>query len=103
MADAQADLSLRWAHTHFVGFLMLWLIMKFVIASHKIYISYQYIFGIHSNVLYISKVLEVVRNGKNGIHFVTIQAEININSIPLPKKDKILVLVKSSRLAIFMH
>ena len=25
-ADAQADLSLRWAHTHFVGFIMLWLI-----------------------------------------------------------------------------
>ena len=25
-ADAQADLSLRWAHTHFVGFVMSWLI-----------------------------------------------------------------------------
>ena len=25
-ADAQTDLSLRWAHTHFVGFVMLWLI-----------------------------------------------------------------------------
>ena len=24
-ADAQVDLSLRWAHTHFVGFVMLWL------------------------------------------------------------------------------
>ena len=24
-ADAQADLSLRWVHTHFVGFVMLWL------------------------------------------------------------------------------
>ena len=24
-ANAQADLSLRWAHTHFVGFVMLWL------------------------------------------------------------------------------
>ena len=24
-ADAQADLSLRWAHSHFVGFVMLWL------------------------------------------------------------------------------
>ena len=24
-ADAKADLSLRWAHTHFVGFVMLWL------------------------------------------------------------------------------
>ena len=24
-ADAQADLSLRWAHTHFVGFVMSWL------------------------------------------------------------------------------
>ena len=24
-ADAQADLSLRWAHTHFVGFVMTWL------------------------------------------------------------------------------
>ena len=25
-SDAEADLSLRWAHTHFVGFVMLWLI-----------------------------------------------------------------------------
>ena len=24
-ADAQADLSLRWAHTHFIGFVMSWL------------------------------------------------------------------------------
>ena len=24
--DAQADLSLRWAHSHFVGFVMGWLI-----------------------------------------------------------------------------
>ena len=26
LADAQADLSLRWAHSHFVGFVMSWLI-----------------------------------------------------------------------------
>ena len=26
-ADAQADLSLRWTHTHFVGFVMTWLIL----------------------------------------------------------------------------
>ena len=26
-ADAQADMSLRWAHSHFVGFVMLWLIL----------------------------------------------------------------------------
>ena len=26
--DAQADLSLRWAHTHFVGFVMRWLILR---------------------------------------------------------------------------
>ena len=25
-ADAQADLSLRWAHSHFIGFVMRWLI-----------------------------------------------------------------------------
>ena len=27
-ADAQADLSLRWEHTHFVGFVMRWLIYR---------------------------------------------------------------------------
>ena len=27
-ADAQADLSLHWAHTHFVGFVMSWLMSK---------------------------------------------------------------------------
>ena len=26
--DAQADLSLRWEHTHFVGFVMSWLIYR---------------------------------------------------------------------------
>ena len=26
-ADAQADLSLRWAHTHFIGFVISWLIL----------------------------------------------------------------------------
>ena len=29
LAVAQADLSLRWAHTHFVGFIMSWLICLF--------------------------------------------------------------------------
>ena len=32
-ADAQADLSLRWAHTHFVGFVLSWLI----------YFAYNYV------------------------------------------------------------
>ena len=27
--DAQADLSLRWAHSHFVGFVMMRLMMRF--------------------------------------------------------------------------
>ena len=27
--DAQADLSLRWAHSHFVGFVMRWLLFQF--------------------------------------------------------------------------
>ena len=27
-ADVQADLSLRWAHSHFVGFFMSWLILR---------------------------------------------------------------------------
>ena len=30
LADAQADLSLRWAHSHFVGFVMSWL-MYFIV------------------------------------------------------------------------
>ena len=34
-ADAQADLSLRWAHTHFIGFVMLWL--KYAVIILKIY------------------------------------------------------------------
>ena len=28
-ADAQADLSLRWTHSHFVGFVMSWLISPY--------------------------------------------------------------------------
>ena len=32
-ADGQADLSLRWARTHFVGFVMSWLITLFI--DHK--------------------------------------------------------------------
>ena len=30
-ADAQADLSLRWVHTHFVGFVMSWLSSRFMV------------------------------------------------------------------------
>ena len=32
--DAQADLSLRWAHTHFVGFVMSWLISVLLELRH---------------------------------------------------------------------
>ena len=32
-ADAQADLSLRWVHTHFVGFVMSWLIYWILLLS----------------------------------------------------------------------
>ena len=34
--DAHADLSLHWAHSHFVGFVMRWLIYKTPIEKHKI-------------------------------------------------------------------
>ena len=33
--DAQADLSLRWAHTHFVGFVMSWLICAIMVLIVK--------------------------------------------------------------------
>ena len=39
-ADAQADLSLRWAHSHFVGFVMSWLICKMVRWKWLICLSY---------------------------------------------------------------
>ena len=29
--DAQADLSLRWSNTHFVGFLMTWLASRYIV------------------------------------------------------------------------
>ena len=32
-AGAQADLSLRWAHSHFVGFVMSWLIRRFILTT----------------------------------------------------------------------
>ena len=34
-ADAQADLSLRWPHTHFVGFVMSWLIYSMTVRPLK--------------------------------------------------------------------
>ena len=34
-ADAQADLSLRWVHTHFVGFFMSWLISASLNSARK--------------------------------------------------------------------
>ena len=41
IADAQADLSLRWAHTHFVGFVMrrliLWSVIILLKSSHLFY------------------------------------------------------------------
>ena len=42
--DAKADLSLRWAHTHFVGFLMSWLISILLLYAHHqiLFILYDY-------------------------------------------------------------
>ena len=40
-ANAQADLSLRWAHTHFVGFVMSWLIFVIMLKSAHIVFSYS--------------------------------------------------------------
>ena len=40
-ADAQVDLSLRWAHSHFVGFGMRWLITVTVTFIHKQYPNFQ--------------------------------------------------------------
>ena len=39
-ADAQADLSRRWAHSHFVGFVMRWLM--FIIWGVNVYLSPTY-------------------------------------------------------------
>ena len=43
--DAQADLSLRWAHTHFVGFVMSWLTWaleaKNLVLEMKTYYTYH--------------------------------------------------------------
>ena len=46
-ADAQADLSLRWVHTHFVGFVMSWLIYTVNLYS-KQYIFLRKIFFLKS-------------------------------------------------------
>ena len=86
--------------------------MKYVIASHKIYIIYQYFFGIR-----MCQVLEVVRNGKIGVFYPFYKKSGQISPckmnmipknasnpdtiiIPLPKNDRMLVLVKISFLAI---
>ena len=42
-ADAQADLSFRWAHTHFVGFVMSWLTFVFFLNMFYYY-YYYYVF-----------------------------------------------------------
>ena len=44
-ADAQADLSLRWAHTHFVGFVMSWLIYStaYITANLLFPSSFQFV------------------------------------------------------------
>ena len=43
-ADALADLSLRWAHTHFVGFVVSWLIYFLVLWDHNSFYPIQYCF-----------------------------------------------------------
>ena len=40
-ADAQADLSLRWAHNHFVGFVMSWLKFMSVVTVDKTHSSWN--------------------------------------------------------------
>ena len=45
-ADAQADLGLRWAHTHFVGFVMSWLVLgQFTAIFSDVWILF-YFFGL---------------------------------------------------------
>ena len=44
-ADAQADLSLRWAHTYFVGFVMLWLIFVWL-QTNQLFINELFSFYI---------------------------------------------------------
>ena len=65
-ADAQADLGLRWVHSHFVGFVMRWLILNgtdIPVYSCKqrrlwkdtvfcVYTSYQDFFGLNSLLFY---------------------------------------------------
>ena len=38
-ADAQADPSFRWAHTHFVGFVMLWLFFLSALNNSSIFLQ----------------------------------------------------------------
>ena len=49
--DAQADLSLRWAHSHFVGFVMLWLFFVGSISSVIWWISLRPEITIYLNLI----------------------------------------------------
>ena len=51
-ADAQADLSLRWAHTHFVCFVMSRLIFTFIFQGGT-----QLVMGVASTVCYVSEIV----------------------------------------------
>ena len=61
-AVAQADLSLRWAHSHFVGFVVRWLILGYVVTenfrmserAHEVYKSQ--ITVLHVELLYFQTV-----------------------------------------------
>ena len=46
-ADAQADLRLCWAHSHFVGFVMQWLILVIGVSSDAVFWWFQLV--IHSS------------------------------------------------------
>ena len=48
--DAQADLSLRWAHTHFVGFVMSWL--KSVVITVSCVLFFSILFSDYVILLY---------------------------------------------------
>ena len=59
--DAQADLSLRWAHTHFVGFVMSRLKLNFILsrcARDKSFIARKP--EVHSILLVVKKLLKNV-------------------------------------------
>ena len=66
-ADAQADLSFSWAHSLFVGFVMLWLILICILAMHVLHVVYPLLKLVENLLFFFFRIAQGFQCGDDGL------------------------------------